>query len=230
MNGLYSKTIAMKTLVLIFLCLASIETSLGQMYERTGKNLGLYFSAQPLSYLNTKGTNTATRNFNGSVGVVHMLRPGIYSSVGYTFSKTQTNTSRYPSAFPMQSANGIDASLLFDKQLLKLVNGRRVHGSCHYLSIGLIIGPEYHYMFGNEQVKNESLGEFAGIIGLSFFHFRKSMSKRVKANTKQFDLFFRNGFTPLFTVNTMDGQQKYYRQEIGVRVRLIRHQVSNFLE
>jgi len=220
----------MKTLVLIFLCLASIETSLGQIYERTGKNLGLYFSAQPLSYLNTKGTNTATRNFNGSVGVVHMLRPGIYSSVGYTFSKTLETSSRNPSVFPMQSAHGIDAALLFDKQLLKLVNGRRVHGSCHYLSIGLIIGPEYHYMFGNNQFKNESIGEFAGTIGISFFHFRKSMSKKIKANTKQFDVFFRNGFTPLFTVNAMDGQQKFYRQEFGIRVRLIRHQVANFLE
>ena len=129
----------MKTLVLIFLCLASIETSLSQIYERTGKNLGMYFSAQPLSNLKVKGTNSATRNFNGSAGIVHMLRPGIYSSVGYTFSKTLETSSRNPSVFPMQSAHGIDAALLFDKQLLK---SSQIHSykmvGCFILSIKVL--------------------------------------------------------------------------------------------
>ena len=223
------KNTLMKTGKLITAILLVSCHSFGQIYERTGKNLGIYFAGQPISQLNEKPLNSGLNNLSGSIGLVHMLVPGIYPSVGYTFNRAQNITGRENALLPFQNAHILDASLLFDKQLLKLLNGRRVLGGCHYLSLGLIAGPEYHYMLGTRAVPNESFGEIAGQIGFSFYHFRKSMGKRAKSKTRQYDVFYRRGFTPIFSSTQNGIQTNLYRQEIGIRVRLIRHQVTNFL-
>jgi hypothetical protein len=176
-----------------------------------------------------KGASLSPNNLSGSLGIVHMVSPGIYPSIGYTLNSSQQVFSRQGVSFPLQQSHTLDASVLFDKQILKLLNGRRVLGGCHYLSLGLILAPEYHYMFGNSNLKNSSYGEFATSIGLSFYHFQKSMRKKVKANTRQYDIFFRKGFTPILSVSDNGTETNYFRQEIGLRVRFIRHQVTNFL-
>ena len=107
-----------------------------------------------------------------------MLGHSIYNSIGYTFNRAENITGRENAILPFQNAHILDASLLFDKQLLKLVNGKRVFGGCHYLSLVLIAGPEYHYMLGARAVQNKSFGEIAGEIGFSFYHFQKSKGKR----------------------------------------------------
>ena len=220
----------MRDLIIFFVCILSIKVSMGQIYERTGKNIGMYISAQPVSQIIEKGSFSQLNCLSGSVGVVHMLKPGIYPSIGYTFNKSQQIIGRNESTFPLQDAHIIDASLILDKQILKLLNGKRVMGGCHYLSLGFIIGPEYHYLFGNSMIKNVGFGEIAGTVGLSFYHYKKSMRKKVKANTRQYDIFFRKGFTPILSTSIDGAEKNYFRQEIGIRIRLVRHQVYNFLK
>jgi hypothetical protein len=219
----------MRTSVFFVVLLLFHAQPRAQIYERTGKNLGIYLSAQPLSQVSENRSFKEPNTLSGSVGIIHMLRPGIYPSIGYTYNRSQPILSRSGADFPMEQAHIVDAALTIDKQLLKLVNGRRVSGGCHYLSLGLILGPEYHYMFGNEQIKNEGYGEVAAHVGLSFFHFYKSMRKKYKSNTRQFDVFYRRGFTPLLSGTYHGAYVHYYRQEIGIRIRFIRHEVSNFL-
>lgn len=219
----------MKTGTIIIALLLVAGNSFGQIYERTGKNLGIYFAGQPISQLSEKPFNSGLNNLSGSFGLIHMVAPGIYPSIGYTFNRTQNITGRENSFVPIQNGHILDASLLFDKQLLKLVKGRRVLGGCHYLSLGLIAGPEYHYMLGTRAIPNESFGEIAGQFGLSFYHFQKSMGKRARSKTRQYDVFYRRGFTPIFSTTQNGIQTNLFRQEIGIRVRLIRHQVTNFL-
>jgi hypothetical protein len=219
----------MKTGTIILALLLVSGNSFGQIYERTGKNLGIYFAGQPISQLSEKPFKSGLNNLSGSLGIIHMLVPGIYPSIGYTFNRNENMTERDNSFISIQNGHILDASLLFDKQLLKLVKGRRVLGGCHYLSLGLIAGPEYHYMLGTRAIPNESFGEIAGQFGLSFYHFQKSMGKRPRSKTRQYDVFYRRGFTPIFSTTQNGIQTNLYRQEIGIRVRLIRHQVSNFL-
>ena len=219
----------MKTVILITLILLVSCHSFGQVYERTGGNLGVYIAGQPISQLNEKPLNTNLNNLSGSIGLIHMLEPGIYPSIGYTFNRAENITGIENAILPFQNAHILDASLLFDKQLLKLVNGKRVFGGCHYLSLGLIAGPEYHYMLGTRAVQNESFGEIAGQIGFSFYHFQKSKGKGARSKTRQYDIFYRRGFTPIFSSTQNGIKSNLYRQEIGIRVRLIRHQVINFL-
>jgi hypothetical protein len=219
----------MKTGTIIIALLLVAGNSFGQIYERTGKNLGIYFAGQPISQLSEKPFNSGLNNLSGSFGLIHMVAPGIYPSIGYTFNRAQNITGRENSFVPIQNGHILDASLLFDKQLLKLVKGRRVLGGCHYLSLGLIAGPEYHYMLGTRAIPNESFGEIASQVGFSFYHFQKSMGKHARSKTRQYDVFYRRGFTPIFSTTQNGIQTNLFRQEIGIRVRLIRHQVINFL-
>jgi len=112
---------------------------------------------------------------------------------------------------------------------MKLMD-KRINGVCHYLSLGLILAPEYHYMFGTRENPNESFGEVGAQVGLSLYHFYSSASKKARGRTRQYDLFYRHGFTPIFSQTINGEKQNFYRQEIGIRVRLIRHQVYDFLK
>lgn len=219
----------MKTgLITAITVIAIGKMAVGQFYERTGKNFGMYFSAQPLSLIKQSEDPFALTNINGSAGFVSMVSRGIYPTVGYTFSH-QLNSEIRKTSFPLEQSHIVDASILFDKRLVKLMD-KRIKGVCHYLSLGLILAPEYHYMFGTREHPNESFGEVGGQIGLSLYHHYSSSSKRARSKTRQYDLFYRHGFTPIFT-QTIDGvQQKFYRQEIGLRVRLIHHEVYDFLK
>jgi hypothetical protein len=215
----------------IFLCLLAVNLfATGQIYQRTGKNFGVYLSAQPFSRVSQKVNASSPNSFSGAIGFVHMVYPGIFPMLGYSLQRFQSIDSRNGGAFHMQNAHSIDAALLLDKRVLKLLNGRRVFGGCHFLSLGLIVAPEYHYMFGSKDIKNNSLGEVGMQMGLSFYHYRRTLSKCVQGKTRQYDIFYRRGFTPIFMADYAGDQSKFYRDEIGLRVRFIRHQVSNFLE
>lgn len=219
----------MKTKMIIAIATFVMGTNVfGQFYERSGKNYGMYFSVQPLSVLKKSGDPSTFTNVNGSLGFVSIVSKGVYPSFGYTYSH-QLNTSARNPSFSVRESHMVDASVLINKRLVTLMN-KRIHGVCHYVSLGLILAPEYHYMFGNREHQNESFGEVAGQIGLSLYHHYSSSSKRGRSKTRQLELFYRQGFTPIFTETINGTEQKYFRQEIGIRIRLIHHQVYDFLK
>jgi hypothetical protein len=188
----------------------------------------MYFSSQPLSVIKQSGEPFSLTNFNGSIGFISMISRGIYPSFGYTYSH-QLNSGARNTNFSLTESHTLDASLMFNKHLVKLMN-KRINGVCHYVSLGLILAPEYHYMFGTREHLNESFGEIAGQFGVSLYHHYSSASKRARSKTRQYDLFYCHGFTPIFAETINGTQQKYFRQEIGIRVRLIHHEVYDFLK
>ena len=197
-----------------------------QVYERTGKNLGVYVSSQPISHWKTKSSDLLTQSVGGSIGFIHMVYPGIYPSIGYTFN--QMLDSRNALTVTKPQNHMLDASLIVNKRIAKLFK-TRIHNTCHYLSLGFIIAPEYHYLIWREDQPNNSRGEVSGQVGLSLYHYYSSLSKKAKSKTIQYDFFFRNGFTPILSTKINGIQQDYYRREFGVRIRFVKHQVYNFL-
>jgi hypothetical protein len=198
-----------------------------QVYERTGRNLGLYAGANT-SFVKANYSKDYLLTYSASGGITHMVHPGIYPKIGYHFSKM-------PSSFQndrndlMTDLHSIEGSVLIDKNLIKLANGVRVNGGCHYLSIGLILAPEYRYTFSEKNHTNKSFGEFSLLSGLSFTHIYKNMGRRNKSRTTQYDIFFRKGFTPFYIAES-DGEKLSFRRfEVGLSIRKIHHQVSNFL-
>jgi hypothetical protein len=215
----------MKRIMFILLVLPSI--GLGQVYERTGKNLGLYLGAQgSLINSNVSDNNPLGYSFGG--GLIHMASPGIYLKAGY-------HHANLPKEFMPRTGeasnqlHSAEGAILIDKRLLKLHKGRRIGNGCHYLSIGLILSPEYRYAFTDEALENRSSGEFSLLTGFSFTHIYKNMGYRNKSRTTQYDLFVRNGFTPYYQSDVTGNNVMLKRLEFGLSIRKIRHQVSNFL-
>jgi hypothetical protein len=77
---------------------------------------------------------------------------------------------------------------------------------------------------------NAAHGEVGGQVGLSFCHVYSGAGKRTQSQTNHLDVYFRQGVTPVLKTS-IDGQNySFYRFELGLRVRLLRHQTYDFLK
>jgi len=199
-----------------------------QYYERTGKNFGVFFSGVPMATTASSLKQLSANTLSMSAGFMKMPIPGITISAGYGFAQF-TNSNASLRSFPYASAHSVMGSVLADKRIAKLQE-KKVRGMCHYLSLGLLAGIDYTYMFGTRAIPNQSYGEIGGQVGLSFCHVYSGAGKRSRSQTNHFDVFYRQGFTPVITTTVAGQELSYYRCEIGVRVRLMRHQVYDFLK
>jgi hypothetical protein len=200
------------------------NSAFSQLHERTGKNFGMYFSVQPFAMIKLPKDQLGLTSLNGSLGFITMISRGIYPSIGYTYSSLM-NSSISENSYPLVKSHTIDASIIFNKRLAILMN-KRIKGVCNFISLGLILAPEYHYTFGTVKRPNDSFGEIGAQIGFSIYHGKSTASRK---STKHLDVFYRHGFTPMFSQTNSEGKQNFYRQEIGIRLRYIRHQVYDFL-
>ncbi len=163
---------------------------------------------------------------NLSLGLTHMLVPGIYPKIGYGYSTLSSGLNR--NSLSVYHAHNLETSLLFDKSLFKLVRGRFVRNACHYVSIGLIGAPEFRLQFsGNSATFNRY--EASGLLGLSFTHVAKNRGRAAMARTQQLDIFVRRGFTPTATLQYNEQMLTYRRLEVGVQLRFVFHQVNSFV-
>ncbi len=199
-----------------------------QYYERTGKNFGIYFTGVPLASTATSLKQLNANTLTVGAGLMKMPIPGITLSAGYNYSSFKGFVTRGVTV-PYASAHSVVGSLLFDKRIAKLQQ-KKVRGMCHYLSLGLLVGMDYSYMFGTRALPNQSYGEVGGQVGLSFCHMYSGAGKRTRSQTNHYDVFYRQGFTPAIQSNFSGQLQSFYRCEIGVRVRLMRHQIYDFLK
>jgi hypothetical protein len=215
----------MKTVSFVILLL-SMHTS-AQLYERTGKNLGFYLSGNTSLHSSFSEESIEFANNGGSMGLTHMLLPGIYPKLGYSYSLVKTSFDRAEQMDRFET-HGIEASVLFDKRLCKLVNGRFVRNACHYVSIGMIGAPEIRVQLSSAQEVFRRF-ETTALLGLSLTHITKNRGRASMARTRQFDFYVRRGLTPAarFVINneTLD----YKRLEVGVQLRCVFHQVNSFV-
>jgi len=163
---------------------------------------------------------------NLSIGVSHMLIPGIYPKMGYGYSTLSASLDR--NNLSVFQAHCLETSLLFDKSLFKLVRGRFVRNACHYVSIGLIGAPEFRLQFsGNSATFNRY--EASGLLGFSFTHVAKNRGRSAMSRTQQLDVFVRRGFTPTASLQYNEQMLAYRRFEVGVQLRFTFHQVNSFV-
>jgi hypothetical protein len=198
-----------------------------QYYERTGKNFGVYFTGVPIATTANSLKQLSVNTFTAGAGLMKMPIPGITLSTGYTYSSFKEGGARGVSV-PYASGHSVVGSVLFDKRVAKLQQ-KKVRGMCHYLSLGFLLGMDYTYMFGTRALPNQSKGEVGGQVGLSFCHVYSGAGKRSRSQTNHVDVFYRQGFTPIIQADVLGQKQSFYRCEIGVRVRLMRHQIYDFL-
>jgi hypothetical protein len=199
-----------------------------QYYERTGKNFGVYLTGVPIA-TTAKSLNQLSENtLTAGAGFMKMPIPGVTLSAGYTYTSFKSFGARGVTV-PYASAHAVVGSVLFDKRIAKLQQ-KKVRGMCHYLSLGFLLGMDYTYMFGSRVLPNQSYGEVGGQVGLSFCHVYSGAGKRSRSQTNHFDVFYRQGFTPIIQADILGQKQSFYRCEIGVRMRFMRHQIYDFLK
>jgi hypothetical protein len=195
----------------------------GQMYHRTGRNIGFTLEAHGA----TSNKDLTSMAYGGSAGLTHMFHPGIFLNAGYSYAKMYTNSGHRIVPNMPSTIQTIDASILADKRFLILSNGRAVktaHG-CHYFSFGFIVAPEYHYHLNINEPQNVIKHEMTFLTGLSFCHMFKNRGRVTMANTTQYDVFYRHGITPFYQAKGSDASLK--RMELGIRICRIKHQVAN---
>jgi hypothetical protein len=212
---------------LLLICLLPLLAN-AQIYLRTGENLGFYASSQVSMLKSSLGQSEKTSlSVNG--GLIHMFRPGIYGKFGYQYSDIKNLSTLRDQQIP-NSLHSLEGSVLLDKNLFKLVNGKLVRNSCHYLSVGLILGPEYRFHLFPQRNNLNNIGEFSALGGISLCHVYKNRVARKQSKSIQYDLFCRYGVTPLIETEYANGQlETLKRFEFGIGVRYIRHKVYNFL-
>lgn len=212
---------------LLLICFLPVITQ-AQIYVRTGENLGLYASGQVYAINSTKG-QSGTPSFSANGGLIHMFHPGIYGKFGYQYSDLSNLTHLRDLQFS-KGLHSLEGSVLFDKNLLKLVNGKLVRNSCHYMSLGLILAPEYRYHLFSQRNNLTNMGEFSMLGGISLCHIYKNRGAAKQSRTIQYDLFYRYGVTPFLATENANGQiESLKRAEIGIGIRFIHHKVYNFL-
>ena len=216
-----------KSVCFVLVALISFA-GIAQFYQRTGKNMGFYFTGVPLSSTHTKTKEISGNTLTGGVGLMTMIKPGITLSGGYNYTRFQGATSQR-FMLPNSAAHSVVGTILFDKRVAKLKQ-KKVRGMCHYLSLGLLMGADYCYLFSSRNMPNAAHGEVGGQVGLSFCHVYSGAGKRTQSQTNHLDVYFRQGVTPVLKTS-IDGQNySFYRFELGLRVRLLRHQTYDFLK
>ena len=220
----------MKLVVFLLFTLVIKMNFHSQYYERSKKNLGIYLNVNPLGTIAKKTDGFKINAYSGSAGIVTKIIPGVYPSIGYSFSKLNEPIIFNRSSAQLTSIQTLDASILLDTKLIKFNKGFRLTSTCHYFVLGLILGPEYHYLLVNKGFNNKSFGEIGAQVGFSLYHYTSSHTRKSRNKTRQYDMFYRRGFTPILSTTILGTKEQCFRQEIGIRVRLIHHKVYNFLQ
>ena len=81
-------------------------------------------------------------------------------------------------------------------------------------------------MFINGVRSNKSKGELALKMGVCLFN---SYSGTAPRNII-WDLYYRKGFTPIISYDDQYGKQQFYKDEIGIQLRIILRQRYDFLK
>lgn len=210
--------------ILFFIILSFSGLANAQFYVRTNKAAGASFGMNPISSLHQKNNGMNVNYSSASFSLLKKVYRGIYPMLTYRYYTQHPLAKEDRTMF--QSAHEIGASVLLDIQLTNMFSHRLSNGGCFYHAYGLLVVPEYNYGL-LKGVEDKSTGEVALRAGLSFYNHWNTGSKKKKSWTFHWDLYYRKGFTSYYT--DISGS-KYFRDELGIQLRILKHQVFNFLE
>ena len=220
----------MKRLVLLFsICIHQLSIVHAQSYAYTGKVSSVNLSLESISSMHSKGSLLHFNTVSSSISMAKMISRGIYPTVGYTCTRAYKNIYSNPreenvkSESSFKNGHSLNASFLVQKHLMVTQN-RRISTGCFHQTLSLIFAPEYNYMLPNNQRTNLSKGEVALKMGLCLFNVHSGTVSR----NIIWDFYYRKGFTPIISYNDQYGKQSFYKDEIGVQLRILFRQRYDF--
>jgi hypothetical protein len=214
------------SIALIFTVCFNVQS---QRYAYTGSAWSFSSSIQPFTTFHQKSEKYQLNAISGSIAISKKIYKGIYPTIGYTFTKTNEEINNRITidndALNFNIGHSINSGILIQKHLL-VTQSRRISTGCFHQTMSLILAPEYNYMFTNGTRNNKSSGEFALKAGVSLFNsYSGTKSKNII-----WDLYYRKGFTPIVSYDDEFGKQQFYKDEIGIQLRIIFRQLYDFLK
>ena len=214
----------MKTSLFTWILLCSTFLH-AQYYDYTGKVRGLSIATSPIVSLHEKKATPQLNYYTTFLAYSQMLVPGVFPSLGYTYQRAYTTSNeynRFTPEIPFNDGHQLNLSIEFRKCVLsKTYKVTSVMG-CFFKRMGILLAPEYNYLY-SQQLKNTSHGEFALKTGLYFY--QGSTKINISKNII-YAVYYRKGFTPLIT--SSDGNNSFYRDEIGVSVCILFRELYRF--
>lgn len=193
----------------------------GQVYERTGKSLGVVIHGATFTSINAEDNRyDLDPHYEFGVTAVRMYKPGLFYTAGYSRTLTNNIENR-----PLNlNGNYFHIGLGFDKFLFDL-NTQRIGSICIFHKLGLIGSLNYGRYY-NDLGQNDSFGEINVKLGVSYYTHYKSMSKKSKGKTIHWELLYYNGITPFYSLEN----QSIRRHGLTLNVRFMKHEVTDFLK
>jgi hypothetical protein len=201
-----------------------------QRFAYTGKAWSIGASIQPVTSFYQKNNSLKLNALSGSFSISKKIFRGIYPTIGYTYSNSKETVDLNPRTMDVNALNIIDAhsinsGVLFQKHLM-VTQSRKISSGCFRQTLSLILAPEYNYMFINGLRTNKSNGELALKMGVCLFNSYSGTAPK----TILWDLYYRKGFTPIVSYNDQFGKHQFYKDEIGIQLRIIFRQRYDFLK
>jgi hypothetical protein len=213
-----------KTLIVVSICI--FTNSYAQIYQYTGKAWSLNTAINPVSSMYDKVQNITLNNFSAAFGASKMVYKGIYPTLSYTYNKSNSSSiSENRKNNSLNTYNGgdfhtITSSVLVQKHLLTL-QSRRINSVCFKQTMSIFFAPEYNYNLTTNRFY-QSKGDFSVKAGICIFN---SYSGTISRNIF-WDFYYRKGLTPTLIVT--NNEQSFYKDEIGVQMRILFRQRYDF--
>jgi len=176
--------------------------SFSQIYNRTGKNIGLSIGAS---------SSVACDQSNFHFGLQSHVSKYLIPEVGYRITK-QYSSSRIENLGEYQ--NFITPGVQIRTRFLS-TPGRRVRGICTKEFFDLALTPEFNISL-SQPIENV----FSLRVGLCIYQMKSGMSKSRRAWSYKVEPYYRHGFSNQGIIN----------KELGFSLKITRFEVYNFLK
>lgn len=186
--------------ILIFLVPKCLSA---QMYMRTKKNIGI-FSNYNFPLINPMNNQSV------SIGITKQFGAYVLPEFGYRMNFNDNDR---------EITNFTNNSLLFGavnfRKRLFLINKRRVGSCCQAELVEILCAPEYFFKFWDKTQQNSSNIR----VGIGIYHVQSGYSKRSKSWTLKLEGYYRMPIS----------NESFIKNEIGIQLRILRHQIYDFL-
>lgn len=223
----------MKNLLFITLFLSSLTLS-AQLYERTGRNMGLNIGFDYTStHTSKKGFLPGETGMAFRIGYMRTFGDLIYTGVIFNYRmnnliyNTDTNGVDYSTAVKTPS---IQVPLLVQIPFVSIPLGKSKKRECTYLNTNFRIGPEFSYnLKSKSDVPFTSYNEWALQTAFGFNVSKSGGTHRRQAWDVQWHFVWRKSFNELGRLENIAGSTKMFNNYLGLQVTIIRYATSSFL-
>lgn len=176
-----------------------------QMYMRTRNNIGVVANYN-------FSLNDALNKQSISIGITRQFGAYILPELGCRLNMNEMNRENST----MNNDSFLFGALNYRKRLF-LINKRRVGSCCKAELVEVLCAPEYFSKIGN----NKGLNSKNIRLGMGIYHVQSGYGKKSKSWTLKIEGYYR---IPI-NIST----ESSIKNEVGVQVRILRHQIYDFL-